>query len=82
MNGTERMRRLQWLCRRGMKELDILLLGFLEQNRSALARGDWPELEMLLGWEDDVLWDAVQNPATVPVPDTQALLLTIRGSRD
>jgi len=81
MEGVERIRKLQWLCRRGMKELDILLGRFVEDHRDELANGDWPELETVLQMEDDVLWDWFQDrsaPAAVPY---QALLKHIRGDR-
>jgi succinate dehydrogenase flavin-adding protein (antitoxin of CptAB toxin-antitoxin module) len=45
-----------------MKELDILLESFLEQNQQALESGSWPEFEALLHTEDDVFWFWVQNP--------------------
>ena len=60
--GVNRVRKLRWLCRRGMKELDILLESFLEQNRQALESGSWPELEELLQNEDDVFWTWVRHP--------------------
>ena len=40
-----------------MKELDILLEQFIENNHESLAAGSWPDLEALLQTEDDVLWD-------------------------
>jgi len=57
MEGSARVRKLKWLCRRGMKELDILLQRFIEQNTESLAQGAWPEFEPLLQAEDDLLWD-------------------------
>jgi succinate dehydrogenase flavin-adding protein (antitoxin of CptAB toxin-antitoxin module) len=45
-----------------MKELDVLLESFLEQNQQALESGSWPEFEALLHKEDDVFWIWVQNP--------------------
>ena len=59
---VNRIRKLRWLCRRGMKELDVLLESFLEQNQQALKSGSWPELEALLRNEDDVFWTWVQYP--------------------
>ena len=59
---ANRVRKLRWLCRRGMKELDVLLESFLEQNQQALESGSWPEFEALLHKEDDVFWIWVQNP--------------------
>lgn len=57
-----RMRRLRWLCRRGMKELDVLLEAFLANEEANLRAGDWPELEALLNEEDDRIWHWVQHP--------------------
>ena len=45
-----------------MKELDLLLESFLEQNKQALSGGSWPEFEALLQNEDDVFWTWVQRP--------------------
>jgi antitoxin CptB len=63
MTGIERVRKLKWLCRRGMKELDILLERFISENEVQLAEGAWPELESMLATEDDILWDWFQDPA-------------------
>ena len=39
MNASIETRRLEWRCRRGMKELDLLLLRYL-RDRHALAPND------------------------------------------
>jgi antitoxin CptB len=59
-----RLRRLRWRCRRGMKELDVLLERFIHMQSAELEQEAWPELEALLAMEDDQLWDLIQNPAT------------------
>ena len=79
MNGEARVRKLKWLCRRGMKELDVLLEHFLVVHRVALAEGQWPELELLLQAEDDVLWDGLQNPAASSALPYCELLKRIRN---
>lgn len=56
MQDASRPNRLRWRCRRGMKELDVLLERFLERESAALAAGDWPQFEQLLETEDDLLW--------------------------
>jgi antitoxin CptB len=67
--GQERLRKLRWQSRRGMKELDVLLESFIASQGARLLAGDWPELELLLGQEDDVLFDWIsgrnlpRNPA-------------------
>ena len=80
MSGSERTRRLRWRCRRGMKELDVLLERFLAQQAEPLAQGEWPELEALLDTEDDVLWDWLQNPAGRPDSAYRGLLEVIRNA--
>jgi len=39
LNASTEIRRLEWRCRRGMKELDLLLLRYL-RDRHALAAID------------------------------------------
>jgi antitoxin CptB len=78
MKGPDRIRRLRWLCRRGMKELDVLLSRFVQGHANDLEDGAWPEFEQLLTYEDDVLWDCLQNPASAQSAPHARLLRTIR----
>ena len=78
MADSDRIRKLRWLCRRGMKELDILLERFIDTQQAALAEGAWPELEVLLTAEDDVLWDWIQEPSTAGDEPLFELLVMIR----
>ena len=61
MHREDRIRKLRWLCRRGMKELDVLLEYFLAANRQALQSGAYSQLEDLLAQEDDQIWAWVQR---------------------
>lgn len=79
MQQPDRVNKLKWLCRRGMKELDVLLEGFLAQHQLELSEGCWPELESLLQNEDDRLWDWVQQPASEQASAYRAVLDEIRG---
>ena len=78
MQDSARVSRLQWHCRRGMKELDVLLERFLYTHRQPLAEGRWPEFEALLETEDDLLWDWLQNPAAARAASWRSLLEQIR----
>jgi len=78
MADPARIRKLRWLCRRGMKELDILLLRFVDRESAQLEKGDWPELEDFLATEDDRLWEWVQKPETLDEPAFRSLLKAIR----
>ena len=82
VDGSARVRRLGWLCRRGMKELDVLFERFILDHREALERGQWPELEGLLLAEDDRLWDWLQKPETAENEAARQLLLQIRNERN
>lgn len=71
------------MCRRGMKELDILLESFLAANENELGAGSWPEFEDFLELEDDLLWDSLRQPDISASPEFQSLINAIRisGSR-
>ena len=78
MGDTNRTRKLKWLCRRGMKELDILLERFVRVHETELEEGGWPEFERLLQAEDDVLWDWLQSPDKADEEEFQSLLEAVR----
>ena len=78
MGDRERIRKLRWLCRRGMKELDVLLERFLTQHLQQLRGGSWPELELLLQNEDDLLWDCLQQPDSEQATPYREVLQRIR----
>lgn len=59
--GRNRLRKLRWQSRRGMKELDVLLEAFFAGESEAVQKGEWPQLEDLLGREDDILFDWVSG---------------------
>lgn len=60
--------RMQWACRRGMLELDLLLSRFLESQYSQLSEEECIQLMTLLQEEDTSLyaWLMQQSPAPVP----------------
>lgn len=79
MQQPGRVNKLKWLCRRGMKELDVLLENFLDRNEQKLGEGCWPEFESLLQKEDDQLWDWVQQPSSESASAYRTVLEEIRG---
>lgn len=48
---------LRWRCRRGMQELDILLLRFLDEHFDQSSVELQDAFVLLLKQQDDVLWD-------------------------
>lgn len=59
--GNDRLKKLRWQGRRGMKELDVLLEAFLVKEKEPLLAGAWPQLESFLGQEDDLLFDWISG---------------------
>ena len=48
--------RLRWLCRRGMKELDVLMITYLEQCYAAASSEDQQHFRTLLEGPDPDLY--------------------------
>ncbi|PKL94818.1 MAG: hypothetical protein CVV18_07720 [Gammaproteobacteria bacterium HGW-Gammaproteobacteria-8] len=62
--------RLRWRCRRGMRELDLLLENWLQRDWPGASAEQRSAFESLLDTEDDLLWAWVtgqQAPANVAI---------------
>ena len=55
MKQDVRLNRLRWQCRRGMLELDLLLLEFLEQHYAELDETHRQAFAALLDYPDQIL---------------------------
>ena len=53
--------RLQWKCRRGLLELDLVLSQFLERQASDMSPADLAAFDELLDYPDTELWDVVSG---------------------
>jgi antitoxin CptB len=73
-----RLGRVQWRCRRGTRELDALLGGWLEAHRAALDGPRLDAFDALLDQQDPVLWDWLMGHAEPPRADWQAIVADIR----
>ncbi len=68
MDEAVELRRLRWRCRRGMRELDQLMLRYLEQRWPDADASERATFDALLATEDDLLWrwcmgrEAVADP--------------------
>jgi len=67
--------RIRWLCRRGMKELDVLLERFLGAEYEMLDERERMELLALVQMEDPDLYALIME-RSAPANETQADLLT------
>lgn len=61
--------RLRWQCRRGMRELDELLTGYLETRFERAAPAEQRAFRELLALADDRLIDYVLGGKPVADPD-------------
>ncbi len=75
---TGRARRLRWLCRRGMKELDDLLMGFFDARFEGLSPREQAALAQLLELQDPELYAYLMNREQ---PRDEALRDVIREIR-
>jgi antitoxin CptB len=55
MNGPAGRGQLAWHCRRGMKELDLLLLGYLDERWATAATDERTAFEAFLELPDPVI---------------------------
>jgi antitoxin CptB len=78
--GEDRVKKLRWQSRRGMKELDVLFEAFFSNQAGAIRDGAWPELETLLGQEDDVLFDWVSGRNLPAEPAMLMLIDTLKNA--
>jgi antitoxin CptB len=53
--------RLQWKCRRGLLELDLVLAQFLERQVPAMSAVELAAFDELLDYPDTELWDVVSG---------------------
>jgi len=62
----ETLRRLRWQCRRGLLELDLLFVRFLEQHYSALDETEQGAFQRLLEQPDQTLLGWLQGQQEPP----------------
>jgi antitoxin CptB len=62
----ETLRRLRWQCRRGLLELDLLFVRFLEQHYSALNATELDVFQRLLEQPDQTLLAWLQGQQEPP----------------
>lgn len=65
--GTDRAR-VRWLCRRGMKELDVLLSAFLDQQYDNAPPAEQAAFVVLLECQDPDIWAWILGDSQVDDP--------------
>ena len=56
MNDDSELKRLRWRCRRGMRELDVLMTRYLDNGWPQASEAERKVFLRLLHCEDDKLW--------------------------
>jgi antitoxin CptB len=56
--------RLRWLCRRGMKELDVIMGRYLEQHYASASSTEQAQFKALLEMSDPDLYDLLLGRST------------------
>ena len=70
--------RLRWRCRRGLREMDLLLQHFLDAGYPTLDDHERHIFERLLDESDPDLLDWITGRRPVPVPDYASLIAQLR----
>jgi len=70
--------RLAWQCRRGMRELDVLLKGFLEQRYEQLDALERDSFARLLDYPDAVLLEWLMGRMVPADKDVASIVQDIR----
>jgi len=72
------VRRLQWRSRRGMLELELALLPFVEQRLDTLSAAERQRFEALLEHDDWDIFEWLQGRGSAPDPALAGLIDEIR----
>ena len=70
--------RLRWLCRRGMKELDVVMSSYLDTRYEEAAEVEKESFKQLLDMQDPDLYALLLGQQTCPNNDIQNLVVTLR----
>ena len=74
------VKRLRWQCRRGMREMDMLLERWLDTHFAAASVSVRGHFAALLRTEDDLLWDWLTGKGAPEDLERAALIAQIRDS--
>ena len=72
--------RLKWKCRRGMKELDVLLAGYLDTRYSEAGPEEQGAFRALLELQDPTLYAYVTGRERPETEDLRRVVDALRGT--
>ena len=73
-------KRLLWHCRRGMLELDLLLLGFVKRDYDQLREDEQQTFQTMLGYPDPYLLDVLMEDATPESAEIADIVQRVRAT--
>jgi antitoxin CptB len=73
-------KQLKWQCRRGMRELDVLLTGWLDKEYSVVSNADKSAFQRLLALPDPELARYLLAGETSRDSDIARVVQSIRGN--
>ncbi len=79
MFSPKRYARLKWACRRGMLELDVLFLPFVETGFHDLSEEEKETFEKLLTCDDPDLFAWFMGHQSCPEPELASMVEHILG---
>lgn len=82
MGEAARLNRLRWRCRRGMRELDVLLGRYLDERWPRADEAERAAFEALLDWPDPEIVDLCLRRAESPSAAFSQLLGQLTECRE
>lgn len=70
---------LRWMCRRGMKELDLLMGSYLDHGYPTASPERKAAFEKLLSYQDPVILDLLMNKIQDDDAEVQALINVLQS---
>ncbi len=70
--------RLRWLCRRGMKELDVVMGCYLERHYASASRIEQEQFKALLEMPDPDLYDLLLGRSATSDPELARFIRLLR----
>lgn len=71
--------RLRWLCRRGMRELDVIMSGYLEHHYESASSADRDKFKLLLEMPDPDLYDLLLGRSEATDPELRQIVGVLRN---
>lgn len=71
--------KIEWECRRGMRELDKLIMPFYQGYFDELSEAEQHTFVEMLGYPDPELFRWFMNQQPAPTPALQAMVALIRS---